>query len=198
MSRRLAVLPVGPIPVVLAVLALALLGPVPKAVAHDAVTGTSPADGQTLEAAPEAIEITFTDPPLSVGSEILIEDAQGTNQASGDVEITGNTATQSLNPQAPAGLYTVTWRVVSSDSHPIEGSFGFAVDEASASDSPAGPVQTPSATPMPAQAPEAEQQDDAGSPTGFLVALGLVLLALILVIVTLVASRGRQKAAGGK
>ena len=79
---------------------------------------------------------------------------------------------QPLRAGAPAGAYTVVWRVVSSDSHPIEGTFGFTVAEGSttpaaspaASGSPgvSGPaIQTaePGATATPAPASPAPSQD---------------------------------------
>jgi hypothetical protein len=36
-----------------------------------------------------------------------------------------NVASQKLKAGGPAGEYTVAWRVVSADSHPIEGTFAF-------------------------------------------------------------------------
>ena len=63
--------------------------------------------------------------PIALGSRILIRDEAGTNQSDGPVDVIDNHVTQALKPGAPAGRYTVVWRVVSPDSHPIEGTFSF-------------------------------------------------------------------------
>lgn len=206
--RRQAVRPLGPILAFLAVLMLALLAPLSPASAHDAVTGTNPEDGQSLEAVPEAIDIVFTDTPLSLGSQIRVEDDQGENWAAGEVEIAGNTASQALQPDTPAGEYTVTWRVVSSDSHPIEGTFGFTAAQAAAGTSPAASTpassqsQTAATTPEPTPAPttdtEAPASEEAGPgfPIGFVIALGVLLLALAVVVVTVLARRSRTDGPG--
>ena len=41
------------------------------------------------------------------------------------MSIVDNHVTQDVKPDAPSGKYTVVWRVVSSDGHPIEGTFTF-------------------------------------------------------------------------
>ena len=55
------------------------------------------------------------------GSQILVNDAAGSNWADGAVEIVDNVASQKLKPGAPAGAFTVAWRVVSSDWPPDRG-----------------------------------------------------------------------------
>jgi len=46
-------------------------------------------------------------------------------------------ASQKLKAGGPAGQYTVAWRVVSSDSHPIEGTFTFTASSAADGAAPA-------------------------------------------------------------
>ena len=93
--------------------------------AHDSVESTSPAADASLPAPPEKVSITLSNHPLAIGSQIKVNDAAGTNWADGDVQIVDNVASQPLKPGAPAGRFTVQWRVASSDGHPIEGTFGF-------------------------------------------------------------------------
>ncbi|MFC8410861.1 copper resistance protein CopC [Arthrobacter sp. NPDC057259] len=93
--------------------------------AHDSVESTSPAADASLPAPPEKVSITLSNHPLAIGSQIKVNDAGGTNWADGDVQIVDNVASQPLKPGAPAGRFTVQWRVASSDGHPIEGTFGF-------------------------------------------------------------------------
>lgn len=107
------------------VLAAVLLGFSAPASAHDAAETSSPAQGATVATPPEQVSVTFNKQPLGLGSRFSVKDSTGTEWADGAVEIVDNVASQKLKSGAPAGPYTVSWRVVSSDSHPIEGTFGF-------------------------------------------------------------------------
>ncbi|WP_427134469.1 copper resistance CopC family protein [Pseudarthrobacter sp. S9] len=172
------------------VLAAVLLGGVGPASAHDAAESTSPASGATLAAAPEKVSVTFSRNPLALGSQILVTDAGGTNWADGAVEIVDNVASQKLRSGAPAGLYTVAWRVASSDGHPIEGTFTFTVTAgagagAGVAGSTAAAVPTlgtaqPGTTAAPEKAPNASEPFPwslvifVGTAVGILVALGLM------------------------
>ena len=72
---------------------------------------------------------------------------------SGRTHVTDNRVTQAVQPGAPAGRYTVTWRVTSIDGHPVSGSFGFTATAAA-------PGHRPQAAPVTAgaraQAPSTE------------------------------------------
>jgi methionine-rich copper-binding protein CopC len=120
------------------VVAAALLGFSAPAVAHDAAESSSPAQGATLETPPEKVSVTFNKNPLGIGAQFSVKDASGAEWADGAVVIVDNVASQPLKAGAPAGAYTVAWRVVSSDSHPIEGTFGFTATAAAAGASPSG------------------------------------------------------------
>ncbi|WP_309105674.1 copper resistance protein CopC [Arthrobacter sp.] len=133
-----------------------LLGAVPAS-AHDAAESSSPAQGATVPTPPEQISITFNNNPLALGSQVRVNDAAGTDWAEGDVEIVDNVASQKLKEGAPAGQFTVIWRVVSSDSHPIEGSFTFTATSGAA---------TPGAATPGAAAPGAGSTAAVTSPPG--------------------------------
>jgi copper resistance protein C len=107
------------------VCAAAVLGLAGPAAAHDAAESSSPAEGASVPVPPEKVSVTFSNNPLGIGSAFSIKDASGTEWADGAVEIVDNVASQKLKAGAPAGQFTVAWRVVSSDSHPIEGTFSF-------------------------------------------------------------------------
>lgn len=187
MFRNNAVSPVNRIVGVLAVLVAVFLLPVVPAAAHDAVTGTNPEDGQSLDAVPEAIEVSFTATPLAMGSEIQIKDAAGTNWSEGGVEIDGNMVVQQVNSAAPAGEYTVTWRVVSSDSHPIDGSFSFTATEGAGASSSPNPEPAGAESSQPEQA--ATGEGDAGVPLSFMIVLALLVIALSVVVAVVVRRR---------
>ncbi|WP_051479025.1 copper resistance CopC family protein, partial [Arthrobacter sp. H5] len=109
-----------------------VFGTATAADAHDELAGSNPEEGASVEQVPEAIELTFSNVPAAIGSEIQVLDASGENWSEGAVSITDAVATQAVRAGAPAGDYTVNWRVVSSDSHSIEGSFAFTATEAAA------------------------------------------------------------------
>ena len=131
------------------VLAAALLGFSAPASAHDAAESSSPAQGATVATAPEQVSVTFNKNPVGIGAQFSIKDSGGAEWADGAVGIVDGTATQKLKAGAPAGAYTVAWRVVSSDSHPIEGTFGFTATAAAAGAAPPG---TPAAGALPSAA----------------------------------------------
>ncbi|WP_449374077.1 copper resistance CopC family protein [Arthrobacter psychrolactophilus] len=112
---------------------LLLLGSSTAALAHDEVTGTTPANDATVTNVPDTIEVSFTNTPAAIGSFIEVLDESGTNWAAGDVQVLGRMATQAVNPGAPAGKFIVKWRLVSSDTHPVEGEFTFTATSAATS-----------------------------------------------------------------
>ncbi|MFP5311078.1 MAG: copper resistance protein CopC [Actinomycetes bacterium] len=123
-------------------LAAAMLGLAGPASAHDAAESTSPAQGAVLAAPPGEVSVTFSNKPLGIGSAFSVKDAGGTEWADGAVQIIDNVASQKLRSGGPAGAYTVSWRVVSSDSHPIEGTFTFTAAAGAAPSSTAQPGTT--------------------------------------------------------
>jgi hypothetical protein len=110
----------------LTVLALLLVAPAP-AFAHDALEGSAPTSGATVASAPGEVRLDFSETPLGVGAQITVKGPAGTDVSDGAPEVADRSVHQKLRAGVPAGAYTVVWRVVSSDSHPIEGSFTFTV-----------------------------------------------------------------------
>ncbi|RAM36304.1 copper resistance CopC family protein [Arthrobacter globiformis] len=158
---------------------VALLLTAGPASAHDAAESSSPADGATVATAPAKVSITFNNTPLGLGSQVKVTDAAGTDWADGKVEIVDNVASQNLREGAPAGKYSVVWRVVSSDSHPIEGTFSFTATAAAAG-ATAVPVPTvgtpqPGATQATGAAPDSSEPFPWSIVVFAAVALGLLI-----------------------
>ncbi len=168
---------------------LLLLGSSTAALAHDAVTGTTPADGSTVATVPAKIEISMSNTPAVIGSQVLVLDSAGTDWGTGSVDVLDTVATQNVRPGAPAGKFTVKWRLVSSDSHPIEGEFSFTATSASTATAGAavgaGPVVSVQA--QPEAAPEAVQ-DESAVPWSV---IGLMAVLLGLVVALVVVARRR-------
>jgi methionine-rich copper-binding protein CopC len=120
--------------VLLAALALAIAGLVwgaaGSASAHDELLSSTPADGDTLDAAPDGATLEFSGNVQEVGTEFQLQDASGNAvELTDEYSISGTSITQPL-PALDDGAYTLNWRVVSEDGHPISGSIGFTVGEA--------------------------------------------------------------------
>ena len=107
-------------------LALAL-GTAPAALAHDELVSTIPTAGERLDAAPSELELSFSSPLMDLGNQILVLDADGRDWAETDPVLNRETLVQSLPDSMPTGEYSVRWRAVSSDGHPINGSYEFLV-----------------------------------------------------------------------
>ena len=168
-----------------AILAATLLGAVAPASAHDDAESTSPASGATVAAPPEKVSVTFNKNPLAIGAQIVVTDAAGTDWADGPVEIVDNVASGRLKPGAPAGLFTVAWRVASSDGHPSEGSFTFTATAGATGSTAAAAVPTmgtaqPGVTTAPEPASSSAEPFPwsivifVGTAIGILVVLGLM------------------------
>ncbi|GAA3589906.1 hypothetical protein GCM10022198_12220 [Klugiella xanthotipulae] len=114
--------------------------------AHDQLISADPADGSELEAMPDSVTLTFSDTLLDIGTVVRVVDATDTAVTRGDLTLSGASVTQPLNTDAPDGTYTVVWRVVSGDGHPITGTFTFVVGE------PSAVVAPTTATTAPAEA----------------------------------------------
>ena len=170
-------------------LMLLLFGSAGGALAHDAVTGTSPADGSTVGSLPNEVQISLTNTPAVIGSEVQVLDASGTNWATGRVDVLDKVATQHVRTGAPAGSYTVKWRLVSSDAHPIEGEFSFTSTAASTATAGQAVVVGPeiSVSPQPQSTTEIAQN----SNTAPWAIIGMVVVLLGIVVALVVLARRR-------
>ncbi|WP_299166609.1 copper resistance CopC family protein [uncultured Arthrobacter sp.] len=172
-----------------------VVGPANTASAHEELSSSSPEPGATLETVPGAVELTFTNVPATIGSEVQVLDAEGEDWAEGDVSITDTVATQAIRAGAPAGTYTVNWRVVSSDSHPIEGTFEFtASDGGTTSDAPAA-SGTPEASvgtagPIETADPGALDQEPAADSG---LSWGVILMIAVLIALAIVLALGARR-----
>lgn len=134
--------------------------PIPPVAAHATLTGSDPKDGATVKRLPDQVELEFSE---EVGTPAFVEvkAADGTNVADGDPEVLGATVAQPLTAEGPAGAYTIAYRVVSADGHPISGELTFDVTRASpsAGSTPAGSTGG-SAEPEPVSSTSATDDDE--------------------------------------
>ncbi|MDR3537351.1 MAG: copper homeostasis periplasmic binding protein CopC [Acetobacteraceae bacterium] len=111
-------------------LAFALLFGAPAAFAHAFLDRSSPAVGSSIQAAPAALSLRFTEAVEPRFSSIALLDAQGTAVTTGPARAAddGLSLVVPLPPLRP-GTYTVIWHVTSVDTHKTEGRFSFTVKE---------------------------------------------------------------------
>jgi copper transport protein len=129
-ARRLAV--------ALAVAAVALLTLALPASAHAVLESTTPAAGSVLDQPPKQVTLTFGESvEISLGS-IRLFDGAGKEIAIGPPTHPGGTGSLVASdlPTLGNGSYVVAWRVVSADSHPVDGAFTFQVGTGAAASDP--------------------------------------------------------------
>lgn len=143
-----------PATVLCAAVTALLLSPAP-ALAHDALIASSPEDEQTLDSAPEEVRLTFSGRPMDVSTAVLVLDSESEAVATTEPLVEEHDVSVELPPEMADGGYAVRWRVVSSDGHPISGSFTFQVGE--------GGPPPPDLEAAPPMSPEEEDDTDAAA-----------------------------------
>ncbi|MDP9797635.1 copper transport protein [Catenuloplanes nepalensis] len=105
-----------------------LIGPVSPASAHAVVVDTVPARGAVVNAAPAAVTITFSETVRLVPGRVKVVAPDGTPVTGGEATLAGAVMTIPIvAAERPLGTYTVSYRVVSADSHPVGGGFSYSV-----------------------------------------------------------------------
>ncbi|MEU5631457.1 copper resistance CopC/CopD family protein [Streptomyces rishiriensis] len=116
------------------VLTLLLLGGGPAS-AHAALRGADPVDGSVVKTAPRSITLAFTESVGLLDDSFRVFDPDNQRLRIGKPEHAdgrADTARVTLPGGLGTGTFTVAWRVVSADSHPIAGALTFSVGKPSA------------------------------------------------------------------
>lgn len=141
--------------VFLVALALALAPALP-ATAHTDLVSTNPADGQTVDNPPEQVRLRFVEDILDGGARVVARDEEGVNVAVGQPRVDGTVLSVSWPSTADSGRYTVAWRAVSDDGHPLEGQFVFTIRaQNESSEQPQAQQSAVPAQPVSAEEPQA-------------------------------------------
>lgn len=113
------------------VVAIGTLLPIPLAQAHAVLVFSNPAVGAHLSAMPSTVEVEFDGNLISMGGPrtnlLIVTDSSGREIDAHNSKVAGPIVTVGVENQPESGVFTVSWRVVSSDGHPVEGSYQFSV-----------------------------------------------------------------------
>ncbi|MHA6628995.1 copper resistance CopC family protein [Pseudonocardia sichuanensis] len=164
-----------------------LLGAAP-ALAHTRLQSSDPADGASLDSAPEHVALTFNETMSPEFSTLTVVGPDGAHYEDGPVTAEEGTISIRLLPLGPAGRYEIGYRVISADGHPVTGSVSFTLTTPGpgGTSAPAEPSAAPAAPAPPAAAPA---EDGGGAPVWPWV-VGAVVLVGAGVVVALRLGRG--------
>ncbi len=160
--------------VILLVLTTVALGAAPAS-AHTELVSSSPDDGASVARLPLTVELAFSEAVRAQGAFVVVADLAGTQVEVGDPEVVDGIVTQSTTGDGPAGDYTIAYRVVSADGHPVTGEVGFEVETAG---EPARRT-APQAAAQPADAAAGGPESDEGFVSRHAGFLGLAAAALV-------------------
>jgi copper transport protein len=117
-------------------LALAALAAVPSAYAHAILQQSSPSNNSVARTSPSKVSLEFNEAVETAFGSIRVYDCGGGRVDSGKIlRPSKSSVAVKIDRKLGRGTYTVTWRVISADSHPVAGAFVFNVGKASASGS---------------------------------------------------------------
>lgn len=133
--------------VVVAAVAGLVLGATPAA-AHTTLVDSNPADEATLTGPPAEVTLEFSEPVPQDFTQVAVLDADDNHYEDGAAQVVGASITQAVH-DLPVGDYRISYRVGSSDGHPVTGVLTFTV--AALDEDGAEPSQTPGQTRLPEQ-----------------------------------------------
>ncbi|MEU1842680.1 copper resistance CopC family protein [Micromonospora sediminicola] len=150
-----------------------LLAPAAPAAAHNTLQAATPAQDARLSAAPTTVTLRFLQQLNPEFTTIVLSDAGRRRIPTGAPTVDGATGTITVDEPLTNGTYTVAYRVVSADGHPVQGSYRFTVAD------PAAPATPAAATPGDPTEVSAVGDGGDGPPAGLLAAAALLVVAVV-------------------
>ena len=171
-----------PFGLVLAVACVTLLATPLPAQAHARLVSSSPPQGARLDVLPARVSFTF-DEPVSKPAFVSVIAPDGSSINTGNPALLDATVSQDIDPVVQKGIYTMSFRVVSDDSHPVSGTVKFRLTKGEA-------VEQVDPAPLPSTDDGAE--GGIGS-SAILIITGVVALFIVLAVVIIVSGRTRRE-----
>jgi methionine-rich copper-binding protein CopC len=101
-------------------------GPPTPALAHNVLISSDPANGSSVAAGPQKVSLTFDQYVQGADvNQIAVTGPGGGQWAEGPISVVNNVISAPLRPLGPAGKYTIGYRVLSADGHPVTGELTF-------------------------------------------------------------------------
>jgi len=152
---------------------LVLFAAAQGAAAQTELTGSDPADGASVAAAPRSVTLTFDGPVEADLAVIFVTGADGRVWDAGEISADGDSLTMPVTPSGPAGRCTIEYNLASAD-NPASGKLQFTLTTA--------PPSSPPTTAAPSTAqddPVARQADEPrGSSLWIWVIVGAVVIGV--------------------
>jgi copper transport protein len=112
---------------------LAALTATPAAFAHAILQESTPGSNSVVRTSPKTVSLRFNEAVETAFGSIRVYDCGGGRVDSGTISRpTKDSVAVAIDRKLAQGTYTVTWRVISADSHPVAGAFVFNVKKANA------------------------------------------------------------------
>lgn len=124
--------------------------------AHARLVASDPPGGATLETAPGQVVLTFSERIETTFAGVQVFDPGGQRVEAGEALVVDTQVTVPLQPPTAPGTYTVVFRIVSGDSHPVESSFTFVY-------APSAPPPSPSPEPSSSDEPSPSESEGVAS-----------------------------------
>jgi copper transport protein len=108
---------------------LAALAAAQTAAAHAVLVGTDPGNDSILEESPGRVSLRFSEPVETAFGSVRVYDSNARRADAGNVsQPEERSVAVEIDKRLARGTYTVTWRVISADAHPVSGAFVFHVE----------------------------------------------------------------------
>jgi methionine-rich copper-binding protein CopC len=151
--------------------------------AHNVLTDSSPKAGASLAKGPSKISFTFNAPVQRGDDTIVVLGPNGSHWEKSQVaSVLGNSVSTNVAPLGPAGVYTVSYHVISSDGHAVSGSMHFTLTKAG--------------TGTPVSATSTGTQSGGGIPVWVWILIAIVVLGAVVGVV--LRSNTGAKGGGGR
>lgn len=101
--------------------------------AHTGLTSSSPADGEVIAEDVHEIELEFNT-KIETTSTVKVFNENNEEISVGAIQVNENMMTGGFLSPLSNGTYTVDWRIIGADGHPIQGTYSFIVNQAELED----------------------------------------------------------------
>lgn len=176
----------------------AILGVIPAAQAHDYLVGSTPKVNSTITTTPKQVSLKFNDIVLArpAPPQLSVQGPDGRYYETGCATVADTTVVVPV-ALGGAGKYTVTWRIVSADGHPVSDSLSFTYRPKSGVTGATG-IAAPKACTVKAAgasgaAGPASKSSSSGVPTVAVVAVVVIAVAGVAGAALILLTRGRRR-----